>query len=156
MVISHPHFYLGDAALREPFEGLNPNELDHGMIADYHKQLGVLIGGQSRFQINFLVQGSSVDPGIEKDIILPILWVQEHYAPFPPHFVRFLHFFSFATTKLHVILRYLSLIIAAVSYLSLMVIIMRKKRKFEGRRKMNVTKNFIIFKQKMKKINLKN
>lgn len=52
ILMSFPHYYLGDRKLVENFEGLEPREELHETYADVHPTLAFPLGGVSRFQIN--------------------------------------------------------------------------------------------------------
>lgn len=90
----------------EPFEGLSPNETLHQGYADFHSQTAIITRGSSRLQVNILLKANGLDRRIQKDIILPIMWIEENIDDIPQHIKNFMHFYGFVITKLFVILRY--------------------------------------------------
>lgn len=49
---SFPHFFSGDPAIYEQFEGIEPKQELHQTYADVHPRFGFPISGASRVQIN--------------------------------------------------------------------------------------------------------
>ncbi|CAM9173828.1 unnamed protein product [Lampetra fluviatilis] len=77
--ISHPHFYNGDASLRDGVTGLDPVADLHEMFIDLHPLTGVPVNVSIRLQLNMMVKGVEgiSTSGNIKPVILPILWFEE-------------------------------------------------------------------------------
>nr|CAD7262071.1 unnamed protein product [Timema shepardi] len=79
IMLSFPHFFLGDPVLTDIVNGLQPDPSKHDMYVDMHEKLGVPIRGQSRFQINIAVGKNpsiSILENFGKEVILPIAWFE--------------------------------------------------------------------------------
>ncbi len=109
MFVSYPHFHLGDPVLREQFEGLTPNEEDHGTIADIHPKLAFPVHGHSRFQLNILLKRSSIESRLKKDVILPILWLEVTSGKIPDEFQDMIKTATFSTHDMYNYFQYGSL-----------------------------------------------
>lgn len=53
--VSFPHFYTGDQALIDKFEGIKPVKELHATYADLHPRMGFPMQFASRFQINIRI-----------------------------------------------------------------------------------------------------
>lgn len=120
MFISFPHFFLGDESLRENFEGLNPNEEQHGTFADIHSRLAFPINGASRFQINIQLQKSSYLAKYSKfpdKIILPLCWFEFTSGEIPAELKKMIcKFFKFISKTIHTIIIFIYFILDHTTY----------------------------------------
>ncbi|XP_046743848.1 lysosome membrane protein 2-like [Diprion similis] len=79
LLISFPHFYLGEKILLKNVDGLNPNADLHETYLDVHPRIGTPIGGWSRMQLNLQVTVVPTVPVLDllKDgMILPMFWFE--------------------------------------------------------------------------------
>lgn len=80
VLLSFPHFYLGDEKLRSAVEGISPPLKEkHGFYIDVQPEMGVSLRARARFQVNLAVS-QVVDikqVATFPDIVFPIMWFEE-------------------------------------------------------------------------------
>ncbi|XP_059482804.1 scavenger receptor class B member 1-like [Neocloeon triangulifer] len=87
LLASFPHFFQGDPALLEQYEGLNPIAEKHQFYIDIHDRFGVPLGGKSRLQISIIAKNAKYFPSMKmfkKDMILPMSWFEVSVDDLPP------------------------------------------------------------------------
>ncbi|XP_066991111.1 scavenger receptor class B member 1 [Anabrus simplex] len=123
IMVSFPHFYLGDPILLEAVDGLKPDPELHDSYVDMHPKLGVPLAGQSRVQINIMVRKASgiqhLD-AFEDGIILPIAWASIGLDDMPYYLQRMFYHITFSARAFQLILMYglpvLALVTGCVLY----------------------------------------
>ncbi|XP_066991108.2 lysosome membrane protein 2 isoform X2 [Anabrus simplex] len=123
VLVSFPHFYLGDDALFKNVEGLQPNETKHAMYLNLHPKLGIPMGGQSRFQFNIQIHKTdslSLDDFLIEDSILPIVWFEIGVDELPPELQDVFYRATFTTLSYEMALKYGLLAITIVALLILL------------------------------------
>lgn len=117
IMMSFPHFYLGDPILLETVEGLKPDPEKHDGYLDVHEELGVPLDGKSRFQMNILVRKSKTLQHLAnfKDgSILPIAWFEVGIDGLPEEIMDMLYHLTFTTRHIQFAVRYMLLVLSAV------------------------------------------
>lgn len=79
VLLSTPHFYMGDEKYVKAFTGLAPNKEWHETHFDLEPLLGVPIFASKRLQLNVDVRKYKVPPRLLNinDTVFPILWINE-------------------------------------------------------------------------------
>lgn len=80
IVISTPHFYNGDARLRDAVKGLSPSASDHDTFIDIEPMTGAVLRVRRRLQVNLEITPNEAYPPTEvlKDrIIHPFIWLDQ-------------------------------------------------------------------------------
>ncbi|KAJ8680288.1 hypothetical protein QAD02_016075 [Eretmocerus hayati] len=80
LIVSHPHFYLGDKNYLNMVEGLKPSEEEHKYFMDLEPLTGIPLVSKKRIQYNIMIHK------IEKidimknlpEVLLPIYWFGEN------------------------------------------------------------------------------
>nr|QNL15119.1 sensory neuron membrane protein 3 [Aulacocentrum confusum] len=76
---SFPHYFAGDKSLLKNIEGLNPQAELHESVLELHPRLGVLVGGQTRIQMNVEARRAIGVPylgNLDDGQILPLIWIE--------------------------------------------------------------------------------
>jgi len=78
-MLSWPHFFQGDPALVEAFEGLDPQQEKHQFQIDILPKMGVGMRAAVRSQINLVMKRVDTVKQLEglRDTIYPIFWFQD-------------------------------------------------------------------------------
>lgn len=122
VMISFPHFYLGDPQLREDILGLSPDPELHETFVDVHSKLGVSLGGRSRFQINIMLkkaEGISHFKHFKPGTILPVAWMELKVDKLPEDIKRILQQTSISISLGEILLKWTSLLTLTLSMLFL-------------------------------------
>lgn len=86
VLLSFPHFYLADPALRQAVVGISPPEMDkHEFFLDVQPNMGTTLRATARVQINLAVS-QVVDikqVATFPDIVFPILWFEDGIEKLP-------------------------------------------------------------------------
>nr|XP_018906943.1 PREDICTED: scavenger receptor class B member 1 isoform X1 [Bemisia tabaci] len=86
VLLSFPHFYLGDQKYREAVEGISPPDPEkHEMYIDVQPEMGVTLRARARIQINLAVS-QVIDikqVATFPDIVFPIMWFEEGIEGLP-------------------------------------------------------------------------
>lgn len=86
ILLSFPHFYLGDDSVRTKVEGISPpNASEHEFFIDVQPDMGVSVRAKARLQINLAVS-QVVDikqVATFPDIIFPIMWFEDGIEKLP-------------------------------------------------------------------------
>lgn len=125
VMMSFPHFYLGDPNLRKDVLGLSPDPELHETFVDVHSKLGVSLGGRSRFQINIILKDAnriSHFKNFKDGIILPVAWIEVKVDKLPDDIKRSLQQTSIGIYLGELLLKWISLITLTSS----MVFLVRK------------------------------
>lgn len=125
VMMSFPHFYLGDPELRQDIRGLSPNPELHETFVDVHSKLGVSLGGRSRFQVNIMLQkadGISQFKNFKRGIILPVAWIEVKVDKLPDDIKRTLQQTSISINLGEILLKWTSLLTLTLS----MIFLVRK------------------------------
>jgi len=125
VMMSFPHFYLGDPELRRDILGLSPDPELHETFVDVHSKLGVSLGGRSRFQVNIMlkkVDGISHFKNFKQGIILPVAWIEVKVDKLPDDIKRTLQQTSISINLGEILLKWTSLLTLTLS----MVFLVRK------------------------------
>lgn len=125
IMMSFPHFYLGDPQLRRDVLGLSPNPELHETFVDVHSKLGVSLGGRSRFQVNIMLKKSveiSHFKHIKQGTILPVAWIEVKVDKLPDDIRRSLQQASISINLGEILLKWTSLLTLTLS----MVFLARK------------------------------
>ncbi|XP_055318863.1 scavenger receptor class B member 1 isoform X1 [Sitodiplosis mosellana] len=80
ILLSFPHFYMGDPTLRLQVEGMTPPEKEkHQFFIDVQPEMGTSLRARARVQINLAVSQVIDIKQVANfpDIIFPILWFEE-------------------------------------------------------------------------------
>ncbi|XP_003742454.1 lysosome membrane protein 2 [Galendromus occidentalis] len=79
LIMSAPHFYLGEDKLIDEFEGLSPNKEKHETFLDVMTMTGLVLRAAKRLQINIDLKRSDLIYPLENitDRIFPIAWIEE-------------------------------------------------------------------------------
>jgi len=79
LMLSWPHFFQGDPALVDAFEGLNPQQEKHQFQIDILPKMGVGMRAAVRSQINLVMKRVDTVKQLEgiRDTIYPIFWFQD-------------------------------------------------------------------------------
>jgi hypothetical protein len=75
LVVSFPHFYLGDQSLFENIEGLEPNQTIHESFVDVHPKTGISTENSIKFQVNLLLKKEVFNDQLESNVVLPLYWI---------------------------------------------------------------------------------
>lgn len=122
VMMSFPHFYLGDPELRKDILGLSPDPELHETFIDVHSKLGVTLGGRSRFQINVMLNkadGISNFRNFKQGIILPVAWIEVKVDKLPEDIKRTLQQASISIDLGEILLKWTSLLTLTLSMLFL-------------------------------------
>jgi len=125
VMMSFPHFYLGDPELRKDVLGLSPNPELHETFVDVHSKLGVSLGGRSRFQVNIMLRkadGISHFKNFKQGIILPVAWIEVKVDKLPEDVKRTLQQTSISISLGEILLKWTSLLTLTLS----MIFLVRK------------------------------
>ncbi|XP_069684901.1 scavenger receptor class B member 1-like [Periplaneta americana] len=125
VVMSFPHFYLGDPALQEIVDGLNPDPEKHDGYIDIHQELGVSLGGRSRLQFNMMVRKPSALNQLADfadGSVLPIAWFDTSVEDLPKEILSVVYHVTFTTRRVEKIMQY---VLLAVSCALLYVLVRR-------------------------------
>jgi len=60
VVMSCPHFYMGDKSYIDAIDGMNPNKQNHETFLDVEPMTGAVFSAQKRLQVNALLQKSTL------------------------------------------------------------------------------------------------
>ncbi|KAG9509290.1 Lysosome membrane protein 2 [Fragariocoptes setiger] len=76
---SMPHFHQGDSRLLNQVHGLEPNASKHTTYLDVEPNVGIVLGGKRRFQLNVLMKHNLEVEGFENiaDMLVPVIWIEE-------------------------------------------------------------------------------
>ncbi|XP_078574991.1 lysosome membrane protein 2-like [Branchiostoma floridae x Branchiostoma japonicum] len=90
VVLSLPHFYLGNESLSRGVAGLDPNKMEHQIFLDVEPTTGVALAAARRTQINVIVSPVPHMRETEhiREVVLPIVWINES-ARVGPDFVQY-------------------------------------------------------------------
>ncbi|CAG0887642.1 unnamed protein product [Darwinula stevensoni] len=93
VMLSWPHFYMGDPRLREVVKGLSPDKEKHQFYFDINPKLGVAMQVMARFQINLATVGLwDIEPTrYMPNITFPVLWMQTGIQKLPDHLLDVVH-----------------------------------------------------------------
>ncbi|XP_059061330.1 scavenger receptor class B member 1 isoform X3 [Achroia grisella] len=86
IMLSFPHFYLADPALREAVEGISPPvPEDHRLFIDVQPEMGIAMRARARIQINLAVSQVLDIKQVANfpDIVFPIMWFEEGIDSLP-------------------------------------------------------------------------
>lgn len=125
IMMSFPHFYLGDPELRKNILGLSPDPNLHETFVDVHSKLGVTLGGRSRFQVNIMLKkggGISHFKNFKHGIILPVAWIELKVDKLPEDIKRSLQQTSISINLGEILLKWTSLLTLTLS----MIFLVRK------------------------------
>ncbi|XP_050519732.1 lysosome membrane protein 2-like [Daktulosphaira vitifoliae] len=124
VMMSFPHFYLGDPELRKDVLGLSPDPEKHETFIDIHAKLGVTVAARSRFQINVMLDkaGSTHFQNFKPGMILPIAWIELKVDKLPDDIKRTLQQTSISINLGELLLKWTSLITLTLS----MIFLVRK------------------------------
>ncbi|XP_021917908.1 scavenger receptor class B member 1-like [Zootermopsis nevadensis] len=117
VMISFPHFYLGDPSLLQTVEGLKPDPQKHYGYLDLHEELGVPLDGKSRFQLNMMVRSSSTLrqlANFKDGSILPIAWFDVGIEGLPEEIMDLLYHVTFTTRHIQLAVQYVLLVMSIV------------------------------------------
>lgn len=91
--LSNPHFYQADPSLLAEVEGLKPNRTLHQTYFKIQPAIGVPIEGKVRIQLNLKVEQAKHIGSVKnfRDIVFPIVWVEEGVSDLPPDIRRWLY-----------------------------------------------------------------
>lgn len=118
ILMSFPHFYLGDPELRKTVLGLTPDPALHETFVDIHSKLGVSLGGRSRFQINIILkqtEGVSQLRQFKEGTILPVAWIETKVDKLPEDVKRALQQTSISINLGEILLKWISLLTLTLS-----------------------------------------
>lgn len=122
VMMSFPHFYLGDPELRKAILGLSPDPALHETYVDVHSKLGVSLGGRSRFQVNIMlkkVNGISQFQKFKQGTILPVAWIEVKVDKLPEDVKRTLQQTSIGISLGELLLKWISLLTLTLSMIFL-------------------------------------
>ncbi|XP_008558035.1 scavenger receptor class B member 1 isoform X1 [Microplitis demolitor] len=88
VLLSFPHFYLADPALREAVIGISPpDEEKHQFFIDVQPLMGTTLRARARIQINLAVSQVRDIKQVASfpDIIFPIMWFEDGVDGLPSH-----------------------------------------------------------------------
>lgn len=122
VMMSFPHFYLGDPELRKDIKGLAPDPELHETFVDVHSKLGVSLGGRSRFQVNIMLKkadGISHFNNFKQGIILPVAWIEVKVDKLPDDIKRTLQQTSISINIGEILLKWTSLLTLTLSMILL-------------------------------------
>lgn len=80
IMLSFPHFYLADPALREAVEGISPPEKEkHELFIDIQPTMGAALRARARIQVNLAVSQVVDIKQVANfpDIVFPIMWFED-------------------------------------------------------------------------------
>ncbi|KAG6796146.1 scavenger receptor class B member 1 [Apis mellifera caucasica] len=86
VLLSFPHFYLGDPTLREAVTGISPPvERDHQFYLDVLPMMGTALRAKARIQINLAVSQVRDIKQVASfpDIVFPIIWFEDGIDELP-------------------------------------------------------------------------
>jgi len=93
VLLSFPHFYMGDPRLREAVHGMDEPDADrHEFYIDVQPEMGVAMRAKARVQINLAVS-QVVDikqVATFPDIVFPIMWFEEGIDELPDNVIQLL------------------------------------------------------------------
>ncbi|XP_066594971.1 scavenger receptor class B member 1 [Prorops nasuta] len=87
VLLSFPHFYLADPALREAVTGISPPVAEkHQLFIDVQPQMGTALRAKARIQINLAVSQVRDIKQVASfpDIVFPIMWFEDSVDALPP------------------------------------------------------------------------
>ncbi|XP_063218726.1 scavenger receptor class B member 1-like [Bacillus rossius redtenbacheri] len=117
IVLSFPHFSLGDPALREVVDGLQPDSSKHHTFVDVHESLGIPLAAKFRFQINVAIQKDTdmVLKEFQEGAIVPIIWFELGVAQLPDQLERLMYHVTFSLLRVQLLLCAAGAVAAAAS-----------------------------------------
>ncbi|XP_023684494.2 lysosome membrane protein 2-like [Paramormyrops kingsleyae] len=79
VIVSFPHFYLGDRKYVQAIDGLSPNQEDHQTYLDINPTTGIPVRASKRAQINILLERISGFPATKylNRTIFPVMFINE-------------------------------------------------------------------------------
>ncbi|KAG7162957.1 Lysosome membrane protein 2-like 1 [Homarus americanus] len=79
VIMSTPHFYMGDKVELAKLEGLHPNKEDHETFLDVEPRTGVTMNAAKKIQINVPLKKYGNLPSFKNvpEVTFPILWINE-------------------------------------------------------------------------------
>ncbi|XP_014214799.1 sensory neuron membrane protein 1-like isoform X2 [Copidosoma floridanum] len=82
IVLSHPHFYLGDETYLRMVHGLNPSKDKHEIWLEFEPLTGVPLIAMKRIQVNVMVQKVEKFKIMKNfpEALLPLFWIEEGVA----------------------------------------------------------------------------
>ncbi|XP_003426273.1 scavenger receptor class B member 1 isoform X2 [Nasonia vitripennis] len=86
VLLSFPHFYLADPALREAVTGISPPEAEkHQLFIDVQPTMGTALRARARIQINLAVSQVRDIKQVASfpDIVFPIMWFEDGIDQLP-------------------------------------------------------------------------
>ncbi|KAL6257646.1 hypothetical protein P5V15_011225 [Pogonomyrmex californicus] len=87
VLLTFPHFYLADPALREAVTGISPPEAEkHQLYIDVQPIMGTAMKARARVQINLAVSQVRDIKQVASfpDIVFPIMWFEDCVDELPP------------------------------------------------------------------------
>jgi hypothetical protein len=91
ILLSFPHFYMGDQSLRTAVEGISPPEKEkHQFFIDVQPTMGTTLRARARVQINLAVSQVVDIKQVANfpDIVFPIIWFEEGVNGLPDEIVN--------------------------------------------------------------------
>ncbi|XP_046979309.1 lysosome membrane protein 2-like [Schistocerca americana] len=122
IMVSLPHFHLGDKELLEAIEGMNPDPEKHDIYLDIHPTLGVVMRGKTSLQFNVRVEKSKVLTQLDRfseGMILPIAWMEVAMNELPPDLHSILYSATHTVNLARQILRWGLLALAVLCFVIL-------------------------------------
>lgn len=125
ILMSYPHFFEGDPALLDNFEGLKPEAEKHATFADIHPRMAFPIGGASRLQVNVKIKQftygiwNTLFRRIPEDLILPVCWFELTAGEIPAELMAMIFNTTHSANTLYISIQYGSIICMFVSFLLL-------------------------------------
>ncbi|XP_075988804.1 lysosome membrane protein 2-like [Anticarsia gemmatalis] len=131
-LVSFPHFYLGDPALREAVTGMTPDPQKHDSYIDLHQKLGIALSGKSSLQINIQVKKSSMFSSLNflpEGIILPIAWIEMGVEELPESLRSLVYHGTYSTAAVQLGLTVICIMAFVGSGICLLLTYVRRKQR---------------------------
>ncbi|CAH1393878.1 unnamed protein product [Nezara viridula] len=123
---SFPHFWQGDATLRQDVEGLNPDPKKHYSYFQIHEKLGICLRVRTRFQLNIVLKKPihvNELSKLPKEVILPVGWLDYDSGDLSEPFINTLYHLTYTVRIVEEVLKWLllSITIGSLTFLLLEV-----------------------------------
>ncbi|CAD6998695.1 scavenger receptor class B member 1 [Ceratitis capitata] len=107
IMLSFPHFYLGDDSFLTAVEGISPPDKDkHTFFIDVHPTMGTTLRARARVQINLAVSQVFDIKQVANfpDIVFPILWFEEGIDELPDEITDLMSFAETVPPKIRLVI----------------------------------------------------
>ncbi|XP_076662886.1 scavenger receptor class B member 1 [Andrena cerasifolii] len=139
LLLSFPHFYLGDESLFQRIDGLTPRREQHESYIDLHPRLGVTVATRVKLQLNLEVRKAVGVPfagSLEDGTILPLIWIDSGIEQLPESVQQIFYRAHYLANAIEAGCQWCSLVGVFLSVGGL-IVAFRKQKRIDAKRNSN-------------------